>query len=238
MKSLRSRWGPALATLISASVLVLCSVWILSPAHAFERPFTPGTPKGFTEVGMTGTYFYHVANFPALCGQYTVYHNDVIVLFDSQKAGGLEIGGFGDGHVVAEHQFQTPGIYPMHAEVEGVCRDNNTSDWGSRQEVNGTILVFQAPIAVKSLTCAPGSIMVGQQSVCTLTLMQKAPVGGTQVRLMCPNIAHLSVPLTTIVPANLPSKTFRVKGIGQGSCDVYATSGVPSNVVSAKVTVN
>jgi hypothetical protein len=171
-----------------------------------------------------------------LWAAYTVYHNDVIVIFDSQQTRGLAIGGFGAGHVVADHQFSNPGVYPMHAEVEGVCQDNGTRDWGSHQEVNGTIVVFKAPIPVKSLACAPGT--VGLRSVCTLTLASRAPSGGTQVKLMSPQTSLLSVPLTAIVPINQLTSTFRVLGKAKGSAIVFVTSGDQSGVVSATVTVN
>jgi hypothetical protein len=235
MKSSHLKWLACLTVVVAASLLALHLSWIPATTHAFQRPFTPGTPVGLSPVGMTGNY---VADFPALCGIYTVYHNDATVDFGTAHTGLWAIGGWVLGHVVANYPFQTPGVYHMHAVVDGVCRDNNAVDWGSHETADGAIYVFTAPVPVTSLACAPVSITVGQRSTCTVTLTAKAPRGGTQVRLMSPQTSQVTVPLTMIVPFNRPSATFRVVGVAQGGADVYASSGEQSSVVSAHLTVN
>ena len=69
---------------------------------------------------------------------------------------------------------------------------------------NGTIVLL-----ISSVSCSPGSLGLGGESSCTLTLTANAPAGGAQISLSSSSTA-LSVPASVTVSAGQTTATFNV----------------------------
>jgi len=102
---------------------------------------------------------------------------------------------------------------------------------------NDTAASFQmaliAQVQVSSLSCLPGTLLVGQTAVCTLTLNKPTPAAATVT--LSSSTSYLTVPANVIVPSGALLATFTVQA---STASTFQTATVTANynaIVTAPV---
>jgi hypothetical protein len=91
--------------------------------------------------------------------------------------------------------------------------------------------------SVSSLACAPASLVSGGTTICTVTLTQAAPTGGSVVTLASNNPSALPVPASVTVPAGSGSATFTATAPTVTSPQTVTVTAALGGTAAATLTV-